>query len=273
MALMTLHFSSRYLRGRTDISVILPDNINNLTPGEFYGRDKKYPVLWLLHGGGGDHSEWVRMTNVELYACERELIVVMPSALNSDYFNWRKPRMQYEMFDYLTEELMPLIYNWLPASSRREDNFIAGLSMGGIGSLKYAAAHPDKFAACAVMSSTINDPRGELDGTIPTNPLFVAAMMQRAAEFDSLDDYLDSYDNIWGTLEKSAKAYPGKMPRIYYSVGSEDHPRPEVVLPNLKKYTEELGIEAKFEVIPGYKHEWRCWEIAIQKALSFFFDE
>ena len=57
------------------------------------------------------------------------------------------------MWDYLTEELMPLVYNWFPASSKREDNFIAGLSMGGSGAIQYAVGHPDKFAAAAILSN------------------------------------------------------------------------------------------------------------------------
>lgn len=68
-----------------------------------------------------------------MYATERNLVVVMPSALNSNYSNWDKFMMGYDMFDYLTEVLMPLIYGWLPVSDKREDNFIAGLSMGGPG--------------------------------------------------------------------------------------------------------------------------------------------
>lgn len=57
------------------------------------------------------------------------------------------------MYDYLTEELMPLIYGWFPASDRREDNFIAGLSMGGRGAIKYTVNHPELFAAAAVLSA------------------------------------------------------------------------------------------------------------------------
>ena len=67
----------------------------------------------------------MRKTNIEMYATERNLVVVMPSALNSSYANWDKFMMGFGMFDYLTEELMPLIYGWLPVSDKREDNYIA----------------------------------------------------------------------------------------------------------------------------------------------------
>jgi Na+-driven multidrug efflux pump len=45
-----------------------------------------------------------------------------------------------------------MVYGWLPVSARREDNFIAGLSMGGRGTIKYAVNHPERFAAAAVLS-------------------------------------------------------------------------------------------------------------------------
>ena len=153
MALVQMNFESRYLNNNHEISIILPDMPRDKTPAEFYGSGKKYKVLWLLHGTFGDHTDWIRKSNIELYACEKDLIVVMPSALNSNYAEWAKFSIGFDMYHYLTEELMPLVYNWFPASDKREDNFIAGLSMGGRGTLVYALNHPEKFAAAAVLSS------------------------------------------------------------------------------------------------------------------------
>ena len=153
MSILTYNFESEYLKNNHEVTVILPDKPRALTPEEFYRSGRKYKVLWLLHGTFGDHTDWVRKTNIEMYATERNLVVVMPSALNSNYSNWDKVMMGYDMFDYLTEELMPLIYGWLPVSDKREDNFISGLSMGGGGALKYAVNHPEKFAAAAILST------------------------------------------------------------------------------------------------------------------------
>ena len=76
-------------------------------------------MLWLLHGTFGDHTDWVRKTNIEMYATERNLVVVMPSALNSNYSNWNDYMLGYRMFDFLTEELMPMIYGWFPVSDNK----------------------------------------------------------------------------------------------------------------------------------------------------------
>lgn len=152
MALLTFNFESQYLNNNHEISVILPDKPREVEPAAFYGSGKKYKVLWLLHGTFGDHSDWIRKSNIELYACEKDLIVVMPSGLNANYANWERFSIGYNMYDYFLKELMPLIYGWFPASDKREDNFIAGLSMGGTGTLVYALNHPERFAAAAVLS-------------------------------------------------------------------------------------------------------------------------
>ena len=109
MALVEINFESQYLCNNHIVSIILPDKPREITPRDFYGSGKKYPVLWLLHGTYGDHSDWIRKSNIELYACENDIIVVMPSALNSEYANWPGFSIGYHMWDYVTEELMPLI--------------------------------------------------------------------------------------------------------------------------------------------------------------------
>ena len=81
MALVKMNFESQYLRNNNEISIILPDKPRNLEPAEFYGSGAKYKVLWLLHGTYGDHTDWLRKSSIELYACEKNLAVVMPSAL------------------------------------------------------------------------------------------------------------------------------------------------------------------------------------------------
>ncbi|WP_421019943.1 alpha/beta hydrolase-fold protein, partial [Klebsiella pneumoniae] len=60
-------------------------------------------------------------------------------------------------YDYVLHELMPLVHNWFPVSDRREDNFIAGLSMGGRGTITFAVNNPERFAAAAALSASPRD--------------------------------------------------------------------------------------------------------------------
>lgn len=136
MAVLTWSFESRFLRGTTDVTVILPGVPRTRTPAEHCADLAPCTVLWLLHGTFGDHSDRLRKTNIEVYAEERGLAVVMPSAQNSNYANWPNHWLGYHAWDSLTDELMPMVTATLPVSRAREDNFVAGLSMGGRGALK-----------------------------------------------------------------------------------------------------------------------------------------
>jgi S-formylglutathione hydrolase FrmB len=268
MSVLQYTFESDCLKNNTQITVILPDKPRALTPAQFYGNGRKYKVLWLLHGTFGDHTDWIRKTNIEMYACEKNLVVVMPSALNSNYSNWNDYMLGYKMYDYLTDELMPLIYGWFPVSDKREDNFIAGLSMGGRGTIKYAVNHPEKFAAAAVLSATPMDmsvmgPDNDCP-MLNTNNERVKAILANAG---GLDAFLHSNENVWAILDKLAKT--GTLPRLMFACGQKD----EMLYPFFKKFQKhalEIGLDAHWFELPGYKHEWRFWDLAIQEALDFF---
>ena len=274
MALVHLNFNSKYLSGATDVNVILPDCSRSQDPSAFYGSGKKYPVLWLLHGTFGDYSDWLRKTNVELYAEEKNLIVVMPSAQNSDYANWPDFGVGYRAFDYLTEELMPLIYGWFPASARREDNFIAGLSMGGRGAITYAWAHPEKFAAVYSMSAVPQDIRPAAEEALSAEPaanpwaqLSRERTLARLRNAGGLEGYLASYQNLWDLTEEVAKRED--MPKMYFSCGTED-PVAYKAFQLFRAHAGALGLRAEFIELEGYRHEWRFWEICIQDAIESF---
>lgn len=263
MALVQMNFESEYLNSNHEISVILPDKPRGITPQNFYGSGKKYPVLFLLHGTFGDHSDWIRKSNIELYACEKDLIVVIPSALNSDYVNWKGFGCGFDMWDYLTEELMPLIYHWFPASDKREDHFIAGLSMGGMGTLQYAVGHPDKFAAAAILSGPPFNPHEIEDmGNIAGNQR-QQNMIRNAG---GMQQFLQSPCNVWDKLP--AFCALKNAPRLYFTIGTNDFLYQNYV--NFKKYADKIGLDATFEEYEGYEHEWRFWDLTIQKALDFF---
>ncbi|MBR5115274.1 MAG: hypothetical protein IK101_08285 [Oscillospiraceae bacterium] len=259
MPSMHLNLHSKYLCVDTDVNIILPGMPGGADPKAFYASGKKYKVAWLLHGAFGGCSDWLRMTNIERYCIERDLIAVMPTGLNSGYSNIDFGMSKYSMFDFLTEELMPLVQGWLPASAKREDNFMCGLSMGGDGSLKYAVNHPDKFAGCAVLSMA-PVPVYEPDGTITQR------VQTKIKRLGGLDEYLASYENVWGKLEQIPV---GELPRLYVACGKKDkdvYPR----FLKFREYIESLGHEALFEEFPQYGHEWGLWDESIQRAFDYF---
>ena len=262
MALLHLNFESQYLNNNHEISVILPDKPRDVSPKDFYGSGKKYKVLWLLHGTFGDHSDWIRKSNIELYACEKNLIVVMLSGLNANYANWKSFSIGYNMYDYLFDELMPLIYGWFPASPKREDNFIAGLSMGGQGTCIYAFNHPEKFAGAASLSYTPQ----EIEGLEEREPDLYPRTAGQMENVGGKENFIGSYEDIWALSDKLAKT--GDYPKLYFTIGMDDFLYHSYL--HYKKHAQEVGLKATFEEVPGYRHEWRFWDLAIQKALTFF---
>jgi putative tributyrin esterase len=269
MALMKFNFESEYLKSNFEISVIMPDKPKGVAAKDFYGSRKKYKVLWLLHGTYGDHTDWSRKSNVELYACEKDIIVVMPSALNSNYSNWDKATMGFGMYDYLTEELMPMVYNWLPASDAREDNFIAGLSMGGRGTIKYAVNYPEKFAAAAVMSASPED-YSLLRGGAGQNAgdMFTERLQGMIENAGGVEAFINSNENAWAIIDARV-ARGERLPRLMFACGEEDK-RVYSKLMKFKEHAKEIGLDAEFWTLAKYAHEWRFWDLAIQRAFDFF---
>ena len=268
MSLLTINFESQYLNNNHQVDIILPDKPREQAPEAFYRSGARYRVLWLLHGTYGDQSDWVRKSNIELYAEEKNLAVVMPPALNSNYSNWCDTMLGYRMYDYLTEELMSLVYGWLPVSDRREDNFIAGLSMGGRGTIKYAVNHPDRFAAAAILSAAPMDltemrpghPHPLMD---PENPRTRNTLRNAGG----LEAFRDSNENVWAIIDRLAGT--GKLPRLMFACGEDDRLVYAKYL-EFKAHADQIGLDAHWYSLPGYGHEWRFWDLAIQEAMTFF---
>lgn len=139
------------------------------TPPEF-SKDKNYPVLYLLHGIGGDEKEWLNGGNPKvildnLYADGKvkPMIVVMPNgrAMKDDravgnIFDSVKVAAFARFEDDLLNDLIPYIEKNYPAISNRENRAIAGLSMGGGQSLNFGLGNLDRFAWIGGFSSAPN---------------------------------------------------------------------------------------------------------------------
>lgn len=261
MALLTFNFESQYLNNNHEISVILPDKPREVEPAAFYGSGKKYKVLWLLHGTFGDHSDWIRKSNIELYACEKDLIVVMPSGLNANYANWERFSIGYNMYDYFLKELMPLIYGWFPASDKREDNFIAGLSMGGMGALKIAMRRPENYAAICCLSAghtnyRFHEPR---EGTPRFNRYLVA--YGEAGPLPSEEETL--------ARARALAEAGGPCPRVWHACGEQDSLKSNAAL--TRDFFESLPgnpFQYEYHEYPG-RHNWDFWEARVPEMLDF----
>ena len=128
MALIDLKFFSQTLGMQTEAYVIIPQKS---TKGEIgikgKRKDEEYKCVYLLHGLSDDHSIWLRRTSIERYAADYGACIVMPCGGRSFYTDM-KYGMKY--FSYITEELPSIVSEFFKVSNKREDTYIAGLSMG-----------------------------------------------------------------------------------------------------------------------------------------------
>ena len=149
MALLELNYYSEALQSYTVVNVILPE-CPRKGPGVGMIPAGTYRTLYLLHGLHGNQNDWLRRTGIERYAEKYDLAVVMPGVNNSWYAD---TCYGAGYFTFITRELPEVCRGYFKGmSDKREDNFIAGLSMGGYGALKAALTCPETFGHCAALS-------------------------------------------------------------------------------------------------------------------------
>lgn len=257
-----IHLQSQYLDRYTDLNVLVPNKPKDLSPAEFYRSGEKYRVLWLLHGHGSDYSDWQRKSNIELYSRDYNLIVVMPSVGNTLYTSFDLPMMSLDSYHYLTEELMPLVYGWFPASDKPEDNFIAGFSMGSMGTFKFVANNPGLFAGAACLSGCPVNFR-----EVPTEGDPLSGVVQEAllANGGSMEALLASADNAWDRLVENKD----QLPPIYCCCGTAD-PFYEADYVPFKRHAQEAGLPITFHETDGAGHDFWFWDPQIRRALEFW---
>ncbi|AGX02982.1 hypothetical protein B14911_15770 [Bacillus sp. NRRL B-14911] len=255
MPLIECSFSSEVLSKTVSMKVILPgESVSGLK--ERSGR-KEYPVLFLLHGFSDDHTAWTRNSSLERYVEGLGLAVVMPQADNSYYTDMAHGG---KYWTYLTEELPLKARAMFPLSKKKEDNFVAGHSMGGFGALKWVLNRPDMFKAAASMSG-VADMVFHLENVRKENSDKTKAL---SLVFGEGDISRTANDIIW-KLEELADSNR-EMPLLYQTCGTEDF----LYEHNIRFYEKckELNIPITSEFMEG-DHNWAYWDQAIQKILRW----
>lgn len=262
MASMNCHYYSFSLKHTVDVNVIIPtpegnEQITSEETKKAYPYETGLPVLYLLHGAFGDYSSWMRFSNIERYARKHCVAVVMASAENSFYQNMYRGGAYFSFF---TEELPAFISSIFPISKKREDTFVAGLSMGGYGAWFLALSKPEQYGKAASLSGALDiamsyegTKQGVIDGPFAWEQIFENP--ERIPGSDA--DLFTLYDRCQAA---------GTIPELYYACGTEDF----VYEMNLgvKKLLEERGAKAAYVEGPG-SHNWDFWDMYIQKVLQW----
>ena len=251
MALIHCDFFSESLRISTSMYVILPQNTTAQIGMEGKVKKQLHPTLLLLHGLSDDHSIWLRRTSIERYVASLGLAVVMP-AVNRSFYTDMAYGQKY--WTFISEELPEIARSFFPLSSAREDNFVAGLSMGGYGAFKLALRQPLKFAAAASLSGSMN----------------ITTLSERLPS--EIELIFGDYNKISGSendlfhLAKKLAASDGQKPMLYQCCGTEDSLYKDNI--DFMQHCKNLKLEHTFEEEPGI-HEWGYWDKKIQRVLEW----
>jgi putative tributyrin esterase len=216
------------------------------------GEPAGVPVLYLLHGLSDDCTIWTRRTAIERYASEKGIAIVMPEVRRSFYID---EALGDRYWTYVSEELPALLARTFRISTAREDTFVAGLSMGGYGSMKLALNHPERFAAAATFSGVMDLPElAEQGGTVEHQ------MARRL--WDGTDPH-GTGDDLMGLL---GDADPTALPPLFLDCGTED----DLVDQNRRfiDLAEQRSVDLTSRLRPGV-HSWEFWDRSIQDTLDW----
>lgn len=256
MALFTVNFVSKCLNQSVTMNVILPVDKDEAKEHP----DRKYKTLYLLHGLFGNYTDWITGTNIERWANDRNLCVVMPSGANSFYFDFDQlPNMNFGTF--IGEELVDITRRMFPLSHKKEDTFIAGLSMGGFGALRCGLEFYNTFGYIAGLSSALH--AFEYDENDPRRAQIIG-------EFDVFGKYseaVNSRKNPRVCAKLALDNLPKEaLPKIFMCCGTEDGLFHSST--TFRDFLTENGFDVTWEEGPGV-HNWDFWNEYIQHVLNW----
>jgi S-formylglutathione hydrolase FrmB len=262
--LTELAFRTPAVTGETHVRV--------LTPTDYDASGKtRYPVLYLLHGALDDDASWTAKGDAEAITAGYPLIVVMPSSgTGGGYVNWRNggafgpPAWEtYHLF-----QLRPWIDAHYPTRATREGRAVAGLSMGGYGTMHYAARHPDLFVSASAFSPAVD------------------LTEQRLSLVNSAVDLIDGPSSAYGGDETYIRGHnpvdlAGNLAGLALTLrtgngkpGGEDgsfyDPVEETVhiqATTLHRRLDALGIPHTWEDYGAGGHTWYFWQRDLRKTM------
>ncbi len=248
---------SKILNEEREYSIYLPRDYDKNT-------NKTYPVLYLLHGLSGSHTDWPERGHLADVANQLissgemvEMIIVCPEAGKTfmNYFN--SPGWSYE--DYFFQELIPYIDSNYRVKANKDNRAIAGLSMGGGGTFVYASHHPELFTAAYAMSAYIYRQKEIPWFNYDKDP--VQKKIHDIVEANNCVKWVQDAN------EETINAM--KTVNWFIDCGDDDF----TFLPNVELVTamKAKKIPYQFRVRDG-GHTWEYWHSALYIALPFISD-
>jgi enterochelin esterase-like enzyme len=246
--------ASKVLAADYPYTIYLPDGYES---GEL-----SYPVLYLLHGNGGNENNWIvkghiRPTTDTLIEEGNipPIIIVMPGHGTSWWVDGNKEPAE----TVLIKELIPHIDANFRTIDTRDGRMIAGLSAGGYGTVNAVFKYPELFASCAALSPAVYVPLPPSHSSANRVPPF-----QKDGKFDPATWKRLNYPANW-------EAYKAKEIIVPMYINTGDHDTFAIAYHAallFQKLFEYQPKEVEYRVIDG-DHEWSIWRDTIGDALKY----
>ena len=282
MALISVDYFSSSLMRTTTLEVILPvddqgaayatdsvmrhaggsleDEMRAWEQSPYPPKKAPFKTLFLLHGISGNHADWISETRIRSWAENHGIAVVMPSGYNAFYLDQPEVHNYYGRF--VGQELVEVARRMFPLSTRREDTFIGGISMGAYGALRNGLKYCETFGSIVALSSAM-----VIDGfeQIISDDLFFRSRPFLERTFGDLSHVRGS-DKDPARLAADLVYCDRPRPRIFMSCGNQD----PLAEPNrvLARRMRDTGLDVTYHEMNG-GHDWEFWNSALPEALNW----
>lgn len=264
--------SGKVIEQATVASKILSRTVNYTVylPADYDYSQRSYPVVYLLHGYTDDNTGWLQFADINRLADRAiadgtipPMIIIMPDADSSWYINSYDGKEKYE--DFFIGEFIPAVEKTYRIKAQKRFRGVAGLSMGGYGSLIYALKHPDYFAAAAPLSSgvfsdeeMVRMPDAEWDRML--GPLYGRGLKGQARLSKAW------YDNsVLAIIDKKTGSELNKV-RYWIDCGDDDFLAVGNSLLHIALRSKLVAHEYR---VRNGAHNWGYWRSGIIDALAF----
>ena len=224
-----------------------------IRPASYSEKNKRFPVVYLLHGAGGSYANWIiKVPHIQQLADEYQLMIVCPDGGFTSWYFDSPIDSAYHFETFVGTEVPKYIDANYRTIADRKGRAITGLSMGGHGGIFLGFRHADLFSACGSTS-------GALHVTVITQKYDVEKRLGDTA-------VNRKYWHDWSALNVIDQ-YPKDSLAIIIDCGTEDR-----VLPMNKAIHEKmlkLKIPHDYTERPG-EHNWAYWNNSIDYQLLFF---
>jgi len=229
-----------------EATVVLPDRYARSNAAD------RFPVVYLLHGSGGDYTDWTANSPIGRLAGRYGVILVMPDGGRESWYIDSPVDAGSRYATYVGTEVVAYIDMHFRTIATKDARAITGLSMGGFGALHIALDRPDEFGAAGSMSGAV-DPRGCED----------------EPGIDQVFGDPARHADFWNSeaIVEHARSFASAHMALMIDCGTND----SLVHSNRMLHARlvELGVPHRYAERPG-GHTWKYWANAVQYQVQFF---